>query len=167
MAYFPPPEPDRAGGSSWDKKLRSSLKKSRRVTPRKTNRGGWSVEAAREESDEGELERRARAHPRAPSGGEQLDVLRRAGAMVEPQLFQLGDIIHSHAPGVVMWRPGPMKQRARCEEKMAADYGGDPKRLLDIVRVSLVCSDLDAITGVVGFLRQVSQIGVKAASLRS
>lgn len=63
------------------------------------------------------------------------------------------------APGPVVVI-GPMKNQARSEEKVKADFGGDWSRLNDVVRASVAVDSMEDVEGVMAELRKK---GVKLA----
>ena len=56
---------------------------------------------------------------------------------------------------------GPsVKHLARAREKVVLDYGGDARRLRDILRGSVVCETVDELDVVVDALRAVKDVEV-------
>lgn len=55
--------------------------------------------------------------------------------------------------GIPFWSMGPLKQEERAKEKIETDYKGDVRRLLDVVRISLVMEKSETMTKAIQFFK--------------
>lgn len=54
--------------------------------------------------------------------------------------------------GVLLTRMGPLKKWERARQKIVLDYGGNPRRILDLVRCSVICESMESIQTLMEFL---------------
>jgi len=67
--------------------------------------------------------------------------------------------------GATFWSMGPLKGRIRSEEKIANDYAGEGRRLLDIVRISVVCDHMNMVHEAIRWMD--AQEGLKIIRVKS
>jgi hypothetical protein len=80
-----------------------------------------------------------------------LDALYAAAAVADPELRGITQDVAAMTGGTPVYPPG-LKGRERATQKIEADYGGDPSRLLDLSRASIEFEDVAGLRRALGEL---------------
>lgn len=116
-----------------------------------------------------EIENEGDATPLQPENITSFDDLHELAKEYFDVAQELGDELKT-AIGAQFWAMGPIKDPKRASEKIKIDYGGNPRRLLDVVRFSIICADLDMARRAIEMVRSHHHweiVRVKSAFTRS
>eukprot|EP00746_Dinoflagellata_sp_MGD_P001633 gnl/MRDRNA2_/MRDRNA2_103086_c0_seq1.p1 gnl/MRDRNA2_/MRDRNA2_103086_c0~~gnl/MRDRNA2_/MRDRNA2_103086_c0_seq1.p1 ORF type:complete len:1000 (+),score=198.51 gnl/MRDRNA2_/MRDRNA2_103086_c0_seq1:91-3090(+) len=88
------------------------------------------------------IENEGEAEPLQPPSIKCFDDLHLKGKEHFDLVQELGEEVKKTI-GAQFWGMGPLKDLKRGKEKIECDYNGNPRRLLDVVRFSVICADLN------------------------